>query len=127
MVKSAIADIIRFKVETQVYDTIFDNDTFPQAISVDKYNTVIYWVDFKDPEEKLMKTYYSGTTMDLNISYSVKIRISQDMFHLYVLDKDNNRIDKYSKSSLEKIESITVSADSKDIVIGFGKLFDMYI
>ena len=127
MVKSSIANIIRFNVETQVFDTIFDNDTFPQAISLDKYNTVIYWVDFKDPEERLMKTYYSGTTMDLNISYSGKIRISQDMFHLYVLDKENNRIDKCSKSSLEKIESITVSADSKDIVIGFGKLFDIYL
>lgn len=128
MVRSAIADIIRFNVETQSIDTIFDgNNYFPQAISVDKENTVIYWVDFKEPsEERVKKTYYSGTTMDLNISYSDNIKISQDMLHLYVLDTANNRIDKYNKSSLERIESITVSADAKYIVIGFGKSFNMW-
>ena len=96
---------------------------FPQQVSVDEDNSLVYWVDFDNGESKykLMKTYYSGTTMDLNISYPREIKISQDMFHLYVLDVDNNRIDKYEKSSLRQVENIIVSLGAKEIITGFGK------
>ena len=99
---------------------------FPQSVSVDEDNALVYWVDYDANKYKLMKTYYSGTTMDLNISYPGEIKISQDLFHFYVLDTNNNRIDKYMKSSMVKIDDITVSAGAKEIITGFGKFLVKY-
>ena len=106
-----------------VVEVLHNGGGFPQYVSADKDNALAYWVGFDSAKSKykLMKTYYSGTTMDLNISYPSEIKISQDMFHLYVLDVSNNRIDKYEKSSLVKVENITVSSGAKEIITGFGE------
>ena len=103
--------------------TTLSNDGSAQTLSVDEYNKAVYWANYVqvDDEHRVMLTYYSGTTMDLNISYAKEIKIAQDLFNLYVLDIDNARIDKYKKTSLEKIGNITTLGEGKDLIMGFGK------
>lgn len=123
MVQSALADIIQFNVKTMVIRTLDNSRRFPQHVSVDEDNGLVYWVNYDNDKEvyQLIKTSYSGITMDLNISYPGEIKIAQDMSYLYVLDTDNNRIDKYMKSSMVKVKNITVSAGAKEIITGFGE------
>ena len=68
-----------------------------------------------------MKTMLTGDTVDLNITYSGEIEVTTDMFNLYVLDKENDRIDKYSKTSLEILENITRDVDIMELITGYGK------
>ena len=68
-----------------------------------------------------MKTMLTGDTVDLNIAYSGEIEVTSDMFNLYVLDKENNRTDKYSKLSLEKLGNITRDVDIMELIIGYGE------
>ena len=91
-----------------------------QSISVDVYNNVIYWANFNGSSHNVMRTRLTGGTQPLGITYFGEIDITSDLFHFYVLDKDNNRIDKYLKSSLEKLGNITHSSVIQDLVIGFG-------
>ena len=123
MVESLVADIIRFNIRTMTIDTLVNSGRLPLFVSVDEENGLVYWVNYDSDKEvyQLMKTYYSGATMDLNISYPGEIKITQDMFHLYVLDADNSRIDKYKKSSMLKDESITVTTGAKEIIAGYGE------
>ena len=115
--------IVRFNVNTQHVDTLLESANAAQTLSVDEYNNAVYWVDFNSGQNThaLMKTYYSGSTMNLNISYRGEIAITQDLLYLYVMDKDNDRIDKYKKTSLEKMKSFPVPADTKQIITVFGK------
>ncbi len=70
-----------------------------------------------------MKTTYSGETVPLNITYSGEIDVTNDVLNLYVLDKDNMRIDKYLKTSLELYGNVTITDGIFDFVIGYGKFF----
>lgn len=108
--------------------TTLSNDGSAQTLSVDEYNKAVYWANYVQDSGKhrVMLSYYSGgATMDLNISYAGEIKITQDLFILYVLDIDNARIDKYKKASLEKIGNITTLAEGKDLIMGFGKYMYM--
>ena len=92
-----------------------------QSLSFDQFDNVVYWANFIDDSHKVMKTMLTGDTVDLNISYSGEIEVTTDMFNLYVLDKENNRIDKYSKMSLEKLGNITRDVDIMELIIGYGE------
>ena len=93
-----------------------------QSISVDVYNNVIYWANFNGSSHNVMRTQLTGETKPLGITYPGRIEITSDLYHFYVLDKYNDRIDKYLKSSLEKLGSVSHSSAIEDLVIGFGKL-----
>ena len=125
VVGSALGNVGRINVETRTYSTLYNDAKFPQYVSVDEYNDVVYWVNFDEGDNrlKLFKTYYSGITSELNISYpqNTEVRITQDMLHLYLLDGNNNRIDKYLKSSLEKVNSIETLSGANGIIAAFGK------
>ena len=69
---------------------------------------------------------FDGTTVDLNITYSGEIEVTSDMFNLYVLDKENDRIDKYLKTSLEKLGNITHDGELMELVIGYGESRELY-
>lgn len=68
-----------------------------------------------------MRTSSSGETTPLNITYSGPIKISTDMYNLYVLDTDHRRIDKYLKVSLEKLGNTTFDIEIIDFEIGYGE------
>ena len=100
----------------------FNYDGSAQSISVDEYNNVIYWVNY-DADQKtrmIMKTLLNGQTVGLNITYVGETELTSDVFNLYVLDGKNNRIDKYSKASLEKQGNITYHG-IRDLIIAYGK------
>ena len=92
-----------------------------QSISFDQFDNVVYWTNFIDNTHKVMKTMLTGSTVDLNITYSGEIEVTSDMFNFYVLDKDNDRIDKYSKTSLEKLGNITHDVDIMQLINGYGE------
>ena len=69
-----------------------------------------------------MKTMLTGDTVDLNITYPGEIEVTSDMLNLYVLDKENNRTDKYSKLSLEKLGNIcTRDVYIMELITGYGE------
>ena len=68
-----------------------------------------------------MKTLLDGNTVNLNITYSGKIEVTSDVFNFYVLNNDNNVIDKYSKTSLEKLGNITNDFEISELIIGYGE------
>ena len=93
-----------------------------QSLSFDQFVNVVYWVNFiGGSSHKVMKTMLTGDTVDLNITYPGEIIVTSDMFNLYVLDKENNRTDKYSKTSLEKLGNITRDDDIMELITGYGE------
>ena len=92
-----------------------------QSLSFDQFDNVVYWANFIDDSHKVMRTMLTGDTVDLNITYSGEIEVTTDMFNLYVLDKENDRIDKYSKTPLEKLGNITRDVDIMELITGYGK------
>ena len=94
-----------------------------QSISFDQFDNVVYWANFvvDDNSHKVMKTMLTGNTVDLNITYPGEIEVTSDMLNIYVLDKENNRIDKYSKVSLERLGNITRDDDIMELITGYGK------
>ncbi len=92
-----------------------------QSISVDEYDDVIYWANYDGENLRVMKTLFNGETVDLSITYSGDIEVTSDILNFYVLDKDNNRIDKYLKTSLEKQGNITYNGAIQDFIIAYGK------
>ncbi len=96
----------------------------PQALSVDQDNKVVYWDNFGISPDKhnLTRSYWeTEQTQALNISYDGEIDLAQDYMHLYVLDKDNNRIDKYNKRTLDKVDVFNTNDGPREIIIAFGK------
>ena len=92
-----------------------------QSLSFDQFDIVVYWANFIEGSHKVMKTMLTENTVDLNITYPGEIEVTSDVFNLYVLDKENNRIDKYSKITLENLGNITPRDDIIKLVTGYGE------
>ncbi len=112
--------IIRYNPEDQSTMS-FSYDGSAQSISFDEYDNVIYWANFVDAIHKVMKTLANEETVDLNITYSGEIEVTSDVFNLYVADKENNRIDKYLKASLEKFGNITYDVGIQELIVAYGE------
>ena len=98
-----------------------------QSISFDQFDNVVYWVNIIENSPRVMKTTLTGITVDLNITYSGQIKVTSDMLNFYVLDKDNGRIDKYLKTSLEKLGNITHEFGIMDLIVGYGECQNSYL
>ena len=92
-----------------------------QAISVDQHYQLVYWVNFASNKHNLMRSYYTGKTQPLNISYDGEIDLAQDHMHLYVLDKENNRIYKYDKATWNLTDDFTTKDEAKQLIVAFGE------
>jgi sugar lactone lactonase YvrE len=115
-------NIERYNVETEVVDLIKSGDDFPQDVSVDADNGVVYWVNVIGGSTfKVMSTSYAGVTIDLNITYADGIEIAQDELYLYVLVVSNETIYKYRKNTWEQIGSIVVPSGTSGIEVAFGE------
>jgi hypothetical protein len=115
-------NIERYNVETEVVDVINSGDDFPQDVSVDAGNGVVYWVNVIGGSTfKVMSTSYAGVTIDLNITYADRIEIAQDELYLYVLVVSNETIYKYTKNTWEQIGSIVVPGGTSGIEVAFGE------
>jgi hypothetical protein len=68
-----------------------------------------------------MRTFWeTGQTKPLNISYDGDIDLAQDYMHLYVLDKDNDRIDKYHKRTWRKVDVLYTNDGPVNLIVAFG-------
>ena len=115
-------NIERYNVETEVVDAIKSGGDFPQDVSVDADNGVVYWVNVIGGSTfKVMSTSYAGVTIDLNITYADTIEIALDELYLYVLFVSNETIYKYRKSGGEQIGSIVVPSGTSGIEVAFGE------
>ena len=118
-------NIFRYNVQTQEIEVLNTTGYFPQDVSVDGNNEVIYWVNY-DPgnsEFKIMSTTYANETTDLGIAYDAggNIRIDQDQLHLYIFDTSNDTIGKYVKGTWERVQNIVIPDGSIGFEIAFGK------
>ena len=102
---------------------VFSSDGSAQSISIDEYNNVIYWVNYDGIRDTymVMRTLLNNKTVELNITYTGEIKVTSDVLNLYVLNTDNNVIDKYLKTSLEREGNITYTVAIHDLVIAYGK------
>ena len=115
-------NIERYNVETEVVEAIKAGVDFPQDVSVDAYNGVVYWVNVIGGSTfKVMSTSYAGKTTDLNITYADIIEIAQDELYLYVLLVPNETVFKYRKNGVEQIESFVVPSGIFGIEVAFGE------
>jgi hypothetical protein len=115
-------NIERYNVETEVVEAIKAGGDFPQDVSVDAYNGVVYWVNVIGGSTfKVMSTSYAGKTIDLNITYADTIEIAQDELYLYVLLVSNERVFKYRKNGVEQLESVVVPSGISGIEVAFGE------
>ena len=69
----------------------------------------------------LMRTLINQQTVELNITYAKDIKVTSDVLYIYILDTENNVIDKYLKTSLEKEGNITSNAAIKDLIFAYGE------
>jgi hypothetical protein len=115
-------NIERYNVETEVVDAIKSGGDFPQDVSVDADNGVVYWVNVIGGSTfKVMSTSYAGVTIDLNITYPEIIEIALDELYLYVLVVSNETIYKYRKNTGEQMGSIVVPSGTSGIEVAFGE------
>ena len=122
IVSTADNNIVRYNVESEEIDILNTTGYFPQDVSVDDDNGVVYWVNFDRPSLRIMSTTYANETTDLGLVYDdgSRIRIDQDQLHLYILEDLTLR--KYVKSTTElQTRSITVPSGTMGIEIAFGK------
>lgn len=123
IVKTSGDNILRYNVKTRALDVLKRRGNYPQDASVDADNQMVYWVNF-DPfssNHNIMRTSYANETTDLNITYSGTIEIAQDERNLYVLDVSNETMDRYNKSTWEKLGSINLPNGTRGIEVSFGK------
>lgn len=118
-------NIVRYDVETQELDILNTTGYFPQDVSVDGDNGVVYWVNYDSDSSsfRIMSTTYANETTDLGLVYDddSEIGIDQDQLHLYILHGSTVR--KYVKSTRElQMPSIAVPSATTGIEIAFGKL-----
>ena len=127
IVKTSGDNIVRYDIETGELDVLKGRDDFPQDVSVDGDNSIVYWVNYNSDASnyKIMSTSYTGETTDLNITYSNTIEIAQDELFLYVLDVSNEKIDKYKKSTWEQMGSMNVSSGTQGIEVAFGEYYNV--
>ena len=122
IVKTSSGNIERYNVETAMMNVIKSGGDFPQDVSVDTDNGVVYWVNVIGGSTfKIMSTSYAGDTIDLNITYADTIEIAQDELYLYVLFVSNERIFKYRKNTWEQMGSIVVPSGTSGIEVAFGE------
>ena len=83
----------------------------------------IYWVIYHPSNDSFIVvcTSLAGVTTNLGIEYDGEISIVVDRLHIYVLDKENNRIDIYSKTTLTKLRELNVVPDVNELILTFGK------
>ena len=103
----------------------FSYDGSAQSISFNSHENAIYWANFVDGSHKVFKTLLNEETIDLNITYAGTIKVTSDVFNLYVLDDENQRIDKYLKASLEKLGNTSFGVEIEDIIIGYGESWNV--
>ena len=114
--------IIRYNPSDQSITPFYSATGSAQSISVDEYDNAIYWANYDGNSHRVMRTLLNGETVDLNITYSGEIDVTSDVFNFYVLDKENNRIDQYLKTSLEKQKNVTYNGAIQDLIIAYGEL-----
>ena len=93
-------------------------------MSVDQDYNVVYWDNFDANTDKHNLTRTSWETQEteaLDVSYDGEIDLAQDYMHLYVLDKDNNRIDKYNKGTWAMVDSFSTLDEPLKIIVAFGR------
>ncbi|CAB4018495.1 low-density lipo receptor-related 4, partial [Paramuricea clavata] len=118
--KSSDPPIVRFDITSlATQDINFDGSA--QTLSVDQDNEVVYWDNFivSTGTYNLTRSSYTGETVPLNISYDAEIDLAQDYMYLYVLDKENNRIDKYNKRTWVEINVSNINAGSRRLIVAF--------
>jgi hypothetical protein len=89
----------------------------------------VYWDNFivSTGKYNLTRSSYAGLTVPLNISYDAEIDLAQDYMHLYVLDKENNRIDKYNKRTWVKINYFNINDGSRRLIVAFGEYLPLQL
>ena len=63
----------------------------------------------------------TGETTYLGISYDEEILVAVDREHIYVVLKDSNRIDVYSRRTLMKLREFSIIPDVNELILAFGK------
>ncbi|XP_028410753.1 uncharacterized protein LOC114533436 isoform X5 [Dendronephthya gigantea] len=111
--------IVRYNPSEQSKSEIHFAGGSAQSIFFDEYNNVIYWANFDGSYHSVMKTLPNKETVSLNISYPGKIEVTSDFLNLFVFDINNNRIDMYLKTSLEKLGNITNNVQIHDLVVAY--------
>ena len=120
--KTSGDNIVRYNLGTKDFDVIKSRDDFPQEVSVDAHNGVVYWVNFNSNfEQNVMRTSYASETTNLNITDAGAIKIAQDELYLYVLVVSNETIYKYKKSTWEQMGSVVVPSGTSGIEVAFGE------
>ena len=123
IVKTSGDNILRYNIGTNDLEVVKGGGDFPQEVSVDGDNGVVYWVNYNSDGSnyKIMCTSYGGETTDLNITYSNTVKLAQDELFLYVLDVSNEKVYKYKKSTWEQRGSINVTSGTQGIEVAFGE------
>jgi hypothetical protein len=119
--KASEPPIIRYNPSNQSITPFNSTIGSAQSISVDEYDDAIYWANYDGSSHRVMRTLLNGETVDLNITYSGEIDLTLDVLNIYVLDKENNRIDQYLKTSLEKQKNVTYNGAIADLIIAYGE------
>ena len=121
--KSSNPPIVLFNIVSSAVQEI-DFVGSAQALSVDQDYKAVYWSNFDDSTDthNLMRTYWeTDQTKPLNISYDGEVDLAQDYMHLYVLDKDNNRIDKFNKRTWTKVDVLSTINGPVNLIVAFGR------
>ena len=83
----------------------------------------IYWVIYNPSPDRfiILCTSKAGVTRNLGIWYNGEIRVVVDRLYIYVLDKDNNRIDIYSRRTLVKHWELRIIPNVNELILALGK------
>ena len=119
-------DILRYFLDRETQEVIYDNDKSPVCLSVDGKHEVIYWIEFiqANDSHSLQRTYFNGSTSQIKYypgsSSSIRIAIGEDDF--YVMDSPRGRVDRFDRITATLQHSFDLSDTPTELTVVEGKI-----
>ena len=96
---------------------------FPDDISVDGNEQVIYWTNFMSENYEVKKTYYNETTVELKtyLGPIASIRLAQGERYLYVLNPTRAMLEIIDRQTRVVVETYNVKEASTAVAAAEGE------
>ena len=96
---------------------------FPQHVSVDGTEQVVYWTNFMSENYEVQKTYYNQTTVPLKLYPGPisGINLAQGERYLYVLNPTAAELEVIDKETEEVVSTYNVKTGTTAVAVAEGK------
>ena len=116
-------DIGQYNFTSAMASEFLPSGQFPQDVSVDGTEQVVYWTNFLSENYEVQKTYYNQTTVPLKFYPGPisGINLAQGEKYLYVLNPTAAELEVIDKETEEVVSTYNVKAGTTAVAVAEGK------